>query len=157
MTMIYRFPGKAFKKAATARIIDPLSGVYGAGTLAGSLASPPSKKLAAIYDTRATGNELPRFVWTSKSGDPDGNGSTTFHGAGIDFTIQGNVYSGRPNSADEADELIDALVALFHHQPLTMDAGFVARIVNCTGIQVIEDPVGQHGIIQFNAQIQARP
>lgn len=154
--MVYRFPAVAFKTAATTRITLSGNGLYGVGTLAGSLASPASKKLAAVYDAKATGTELPRFVWSTKEGNPDGNESTTFHAAGIDFTIQGNVYSGRFNTTDEADELVDRVVQLFHNQPLVM-VGFVALRVSCTGIQVIEDPVGQHGIIQFNSQIQVAP
>lgn len=152
MVLIYRFPSIAFKTAANARITAPSSGVYGSGLIAGT----NSKKLAAIYDVRATGTELPRWVWTSKSADPDGSESTTFGAAGIDFTIQGNVYSGQQNSTDEADDIIDKVVQLFHNQPLIM-AGFVALKVSCTGIQVIEDPVGQHGIVQFNSQIQVVP
>jgi hypothetical protein len=150
--MVYAFPAKAWKIAANARIMAPSNNLYGTGVIPGTT----SKKLAAVYDSRAgTGAPLPRLVWTGKDADPDAESSTTFHGPGLLFSIIGNVYSGQQASTDEADDICDLLVRLFHHQPLAM-TGFVTREARCRVVTIAEDPVGQHGIVQFESIIQVR-
>ncbi len=150
-TLVYKNPAVAFKEAANTRIKDPTNNLYGSGFLPGSTVF---KKLAAIYDTRApSGAPLPRHVWTGKDLENDGEESTTFHAPGGVFSITGNIYSGLFNTSDEVDIIAGRYVELFHHQPLTL-TGFVARIVNCNIVTVVEDPVGQHGIVEFSVVIR---
>src|SRR5574338_107828 len=156
--MVYTFPSLAFRKAANAKIKLVGNGIYGSGTLAGSLTTPPSSKIQAIFDTRATdGAPLPRFVWTGRDVDPDTPPTAVFHNAVVLLSLTGNIYSGRFESGDEVDELADRLMRLFHHQPLTVQ-DFVVRELKCRIVSSgLPDPVGQRAILQFDAELQYRP
>jgi len=155
--LIYRVPFYPFRKAATARIKDPLNGLFGTGDLVGTASTPPSQQLRAIYDARtASAPSLPYSVWGTKTGTPDGDQSTTFGAAGAALNLTKHVFSGWMTSTTECDEICDRIVQLFHHQPLVM-AGFTTLLVDCQVIDIVPDPVGQHGIIEFRPLIQVTP
>jgi Protein of unknown function (DUF3168) len=152
--MIYRVPFLPFRIAATNKIMGD-TGLYGTtGTLTGSIATPPSKKLRAIYDQRAVATPvLPYFVWGAKTGTPDPViPVTTFHSAGSELGITGHIYSDRMYSTDEADELADAIVTRFHRRPLSI-AGVTTITVAVEVIDIVSDPIGQHAILQFTPRL----
>jgi hypothetical protein len=155
--MIYRVPFLPFRIAATDKMIAD-TGLYGAtGTLTGSIATPPSKKLRAIYDQRAsTSPVLPYFVWGAKTGTPDPViPVTTFQSAGSEIGISAHIYSDRMYSTDEADELADAILTRFHRKPLVI-TGVTTITVAVEVIDIVSDPIGQHAILQFTPRLTVR-
>ena len=158
MALVYSLPFVAFKTAATARIKLAGSGLYGAGTLTGSIVTPATKRLSSVFDARPS--EVPRdvayWVWGAKSGTPDGDQSTAFGQAGASSSVTGHVFYPDHHSTDGADEICARVVALFHHQPLVM-AGWRTDRVDVQVIDVVPDPVGQHGIIVFRTIAKVVP
>lgn len=155
----YRFPAIEMKTALVARITNVSNGIYGSGTITGSISpsTPQTQKIRAIYDASAPeGAPLPRFVWGKKDGDPDADGSTTFHAAGISWSIEGHVYSGRFTDSNEVDELCDRLVSLHNGKVVSLPGSLVCRQLHCRVVTIIPDPVGMHGILSFEAEIQNR-
>lgn len=151
----YHFPAIEMKTGIVTRIKNPANGIFGTGTITGSIAPVPTKRIAAIYDSQA-GPLIPRFVFGKKDGDPDANGSTTFHAAGIAWSIEGHVYYDQFGSSDGCDELCDRIMRLFKNKVIVLSSPLVCRQLHCRVVTVIPDPVGQHGILAFEAEIQNR-